>query len=127
MTRRRVAMVLGRSDAYMSQIWVDDAADAVVVAAARAPAGTFDVVDDAPMTRGALATAMALALGRRKLFLPPMWVVRLAGGRDVLPLTRSQRVSNRRFKEATGWHPSVVDAAAGWALIGAAIRDGGQA
>jgi len=43
--------------------------------------------------------------------------MRLMTGVAADMLNRSQRVSSRRFKELTGWQPSVPDARAGWQLI----------
>ena len=119
MARFGIAMLLGPAGAYLPQIWVDDAASAVVAACEAAPAGLYNVVDDDPLTRGAVALAMASALEHRRLVIPPMFLVRLMGGRHVEPLTRSQRVSNRQFKVATGWRPDVPSAREGWAQMGA--------
>lgn len=117
MARRGVALLVGRSGAFFPQIWVDDAATAVTAALERAPAGTYDVVDDEPLTRGELVKLMARAVGRRRLLRPPTLLLRLVAGKDVLFAARSQRVTNRRFKEATGWGPVVRDAREGWAWI----------
>ncbi|MCG3161741.1 MAG: hypothetical protein JMDDDDMK_02950 [Acidobacteria bacterium] len=35
---------------------------------------------------------------------------------------RSQRVSNKKFKEATGWSPAVRNAREGWERITATIK-----
>jgi nucleoside-diphosphate-sugar epimerase len=91
----------GRSDSYFPVIDVDDAASAVV-AALDAPAGTYDVVDDDPRTRAEQATALAGALGRRRLRFPPAW----AAPKTASHLAPSQRVSNRRFRDATTWRPA---------------------
>ena len=37
----------------------------------------------------------------------------LVGGPGIDALSRSQRVSNERFKAATGWKPSIPDARVG--------------
>ena len=116
LARRGFASVVGPAGAFLSQVWVEDAA-AAVVAALKSPAGVYDVVDDEPLIRSDVAIATSFAVGRTKLFIPPTWMARLVGGRDIVPLTRSQRVSNRRFKEASGWTPSVPDARDGWARI----------
>ena len=117
LARRGMAMLMGARSAYFSLIWVEDAAAAVVVAAQNAPAGVYNVVDDDPLTRGDLAGLMASAVGRKTLFLTPRWLARLAGGRAIEPLTRSQRVTNRGFRDATGWVPDMRSAREGWARI----------
>ena len=122
MARRGMAALLGRHDAYHPQIWVDDAAAAVVAALDRAPTGIYNVVDDEPLIRADVATAIAFAVGRRTLMIPPQIVVRLLFGRRAEPLMRSQRVSNRRFKEVTGWQPTVASAREGWGRIAAEHR-----
>jgi nucleoside-diphosphate-sugar epimerase len=89
--------------AFFPSIDADDAA-AAVVAALDAPAGTYDVVDDEPVTRADATAALAAAVGRRRLHRPPY-------GRTVAakagPLVHSQRVSNQRFKAVTEWRPAV--------------------
>src|SRR6185436_20130439 len=71
MARYGIAMFIGRSKAYQPLIWVDDAALAVIDALSRAGSGTYDVVDDEPLNRKELASALANALGRRRLLRPP--------------------------------------------------------
>jgi hypothetical protein len=65
----------------------------------RAPAGVYDAVDDEPLTRGDMARTIGLAVGHRLVRLP--WTAaRLIGGDTAATLGRSQRVSNRRLREA---------------------------
>lgn len=109
----------GRADTYRPIIHADDAA-AAVVAALDAPAGAYHVVDDAPMTRGDHRAALGEAVGRR-LVRPPAFLARLAGGR-IQQLYRSQRPSNRRFKDATGWAPAYPDARATYRAIVRELR-----
>ena len=96
----------GAPDAYASFIATDDAA-AAVVAALDAPTGVYNVVDDEPMRRSELAAALGDALGRRVKPLPAV------STKTTEPLARSQRVSNARFKEATGWRPATPNARIG--------------
>ena len=114
--RRGILMVVGRDNAYLSSIWVRDAASAVV-AALQAPGGIYDVVDDEPMPMKSVAAAIAAAAGRKRFFRPPVWLARLASGEVGTAAARSRRISNRRFKEVTGWQPSVRGAREGWALL----------
>lgn len=107
--KMRIDPLPGNDNGYVSTISTDDAAGAVV-AALRAPAGIYNVVDDHPMTRLELDRALADALGVRRVRRPA--IVAALGGRKAPHLTRSQRVSNRRFREATGWaprYPSIVE------------------
>ena len=105
--RRGMLLDVGRADSYFPMIDADDAA-AAVVAALDAPAGTYDVVDE-PMQRARAERARwrprsdAAGCGARR-----------AGWRRRRPsyLAASQRVSNRAFRDATGWRPLVARRAA---------------
>jgi nucleoside-diphosphate-sugar epimerase len=86
---------LGPPGAYRPMIWLEDAA-AAIAAALRAPAGTYNVADSDPPTNAEIDAALAAALGVEALRpRAPQ------GG----PLSRSQRVSCHRLREATGWAP----------------------
>jgi nucleoside-diphosphate-sugar epimerase len=99
--RRGLLLDLGASDTYAPVIDADDVASAVV-AALDAPAGTYDVVDDEPLTRAEQSRALAAAIGRRRLWSPPRW----ATPQRASYLAASQRVSNEQFRSATGWRPA---------------------
>ncbi|HEU4557690.1 MAG TPA: hypothetical protein VFS20_07560, partial [Longimicrobium sp.] len=122
LARRGAAVLAGPGDAFYPSIWVDDAAAAVASALRFAPAGIYDVVDDEPLPRREIARAVADAAGRPFVVRPPMWLLKLVGGRQIEFMGRSQRVSNRRFKAATGWAPTVRDAREGWERIAATLR-----
>ena len=113
--QRGVSPSVGRRDAYRPTVWVDDAA-AAVVAALAAPAGTYNVADTDPPTRAEIDAALAAVVGRGGLRpaieeIPPA----------LEPVARSQRVSSRRLREATGWTPGVRGGTDGWRLI---VADG---
>jgi nucleoside-diphosphate-sugar epimerase len=93
----------GDAGGYGSSIHVDDAA-AAAVAALAAPAGIYDVTDDQPLTHREQATVLAAAAGRSRFLRAPGRLARFAGPGGEVGM-RSQRVSNRRFREATGWAP----------------------
>jgi nucleoside-diphosphate-sugar epimerase len=116
MAKYGVALIVGRSGAYQPLIWIDDAALAVIDALRKAKSGIYDVVDDEPLQRHELASALADAVGRRRLFRPPTFLLRVFGGKNAMFLARSQRVSNRRFKDETGWAPMVPSAREGFRL-----------
>src|SRR5690242_11637213 len=61
--RRGIALEPGGPGDWFPAIDADDAARAVV-AALDAPSGTYDIVDDEPMTRGESRDALARAVGR---------------------------------------------------------------
>jgi nucleoside-diphosphate-sugar epimerase len=113
--RRGFAAVIGPPDAFLSSITTDDAASAVL-AALGAPAGTYNVVDDEPLMRKDFVQALANALGRDRLRTVPASMVRL-GGSKVEMLMRSQRISNRRFRDAAKWAPAYPSGREGWPAI----------
>jgi len=123
MARWRLSTVAGKRDSYMASLHTDDASSAVA-AALRAPTGIYNVCDDEPLTRRAYLDAFSAGLGLPKLLLNPPWTLRLVAGRASRVLTASQRCSNRRFRDATGWAPAFPNAREGWAAAGAARRRG---
>jgi UDP-glucose 4-epimerase len=103
------SIAIGPPEAYRPTLWLDDAA-AAVAAALRAPAGTYNVADDDPPTNAEIDAALAAALGLEAL--------RRHAPQDG-PLARSQRVSNRRLREATGWAPRLRAGTELWERIAA--------
>jgi UDP-glucose 4-epimerase len=109
--RSGISPSLGRRDGYRPTVWLDDAATAVA-AALGAPAGTYNVADANPPTRAEIDAALAAVVGRDALRpaiddIPP----------DLEPVARSQRVSSRRLREASGWAPRVRAGTDGWRLL----------
>jgi nucleoside-diphosphate-sugar epimerase len=117
--RHHIALILGPPDSYVSSIHLADAA-AAVAAALHAPAGTFNIVDDEPLTKRDFARAVAAAAGKAIWLQGPGRAALLFGDR-LTSLTRSLRVSNARFRTSTGWAPRYPSAAAGW-IAAAAIE-----
>ncbi len=113
LARRHVCIQMGRPDSFVSSIHVHDAG-AAVVAALHAPAGTYNVVDDEPLTKRQYADALASAAEARPWLRVPGRAALLLGNRST-SLTRSLRVRNQRFKRATGWAPIYESAREGWA------------
>jgi UDP-glucose 4-epimerase len=109
--RAGLSPTVGARAAHRPTVWLDDAATAVA-AANGAPAGTYNVADAEPPTNAEIDAALAAAVGRDTLRpatagIPP--------GREAM--ARSQRVSSRRLREATGWTPRVRGGTDGWRLI----------
>jgi nucleoside-diphosphate-sugar epimerase len=119
LARRHVCVAIGRADSFVSSIHLSDAAGAVV-AALHAPAGTYNVVDDEPLTTRDYADALAAAAGTTAWLRLPGRAALLLGDRTT-SLTRSLRVSNARLKAATGWSPRLPSAREGWAATAAAL------
>jgi len=108
--RRGLFPVPGDLDTFASFIHIDDAA-AATVAALGAPSGVYNVAEPDPARRSDHASALAAAVGRRRLRPLPRLLVRL-GGQGVTSLGRAQRISSGKLTAATGWTPQhrVVDA-----------------
>ena len=112
MVRKGWSPIPGSPDAFFSSIAQDDAATAVI-AALRAPAGTYNVTDDEPLRRRDYAMELAALLGVREVRHTPRWLARMGGSIGEL-LSRSQRISNMRLKGETGWVPRYRSAREGW-------------
>lgn len=122
MARKGLALPLAPATTYKSMIWIDDAAAAVVAALDNAPSGVFDVVEDTPFTQAEAVASLAAAVGRPRLRRLPRWLLRFAvPGNLRTVLGRSQRVSSARFKELTGWQPTVPNQAEGWRRLAADV------
>lgn len=103
MARHHIGFLPGRADSYLSSIHLADAASAVV-AALTCAGGTYNIVDDAPLTKREYAAACADAVGVRTWVTGPGKLGLLLGDR-LTSLTRSLRVTNKRFRAATDWQP----------------------
>jgi nucleoside-diphosphate-sugar epimerase len=103
------SIAIGPPGAYRPTIWLDDAA-AAIAAALRVPAGTYNVADSEPSTNAEIDAALAAAVGVEAL--------RPRAPQEG-PLARSQRVANRRLREASGWVPRVHAATETWERIAA--------
>src|SRR3989440_7177469 len=116
--RRGIAAFPGSRDAYLPQIWIQDAASAIITALTRAvPSGIYDIVDDEPLRRGEMFDAVAHAVGRKHLRPLPDLLMRMLLGTKYDDIHRSLRISNGRFKAVSGWQPTVSNALVGWARI----------
>ena len=107
--RAGVSTALGPPSAYRPTLWLDDAA-AAIAAALRVPAGTYNVADTDPPTNAEIDAALAAAVGVKALRPRPP---------QDGPLARSQRVSSRRLREASGWTPRVRAGTDTWDRIAA--------
>jgi nucleoside-diphosphate-sugar epimerase len=112
LARRHVVPLVGHPDSYLSSIHVVDGG-AAVAAALHVPAGTYNVVDDEPLTKREYARALTCAAGVRPWVRGPGRLALLLGDR-LTSLARSLRVSNRRFRDASGWQPHQRSAREGW-------------
>jgi nucleoside-diphosphate-sugar epimerase len=115
MVRKGWSPMVGRPDGYTSPVSHDDAAEAVI-AALELPRGTYNVVDDDPVTKREFADSLAQCLGVSHPRFLPAWLPLLLGslGRT---LARSQRISNRKLRGASPWRPRVPSVREGWEAV----------
>ncbi len=100
LARRGFGTIPGPREGFVSWVSTDDAAAAVVAAVTEAPAGTYNVVDDDPVTRQEFDEILAAAVGRKRLRPMPGVFLRLMGDK-LEHVVRSHRVSNRALRSAT--------------------------
>lgn len=117
LARRGWAGMIGPPAAYWPDLHLDDAA-AAVVAAIDAPPGTYNVVGDEPVTLAERAAVLAEAVGRDRVRRPPAFLGAVGLARI---LARSRRVSNRRFRDATGWTPRYPSVRDGYPSVAAEV------
>lgn len=108
--------IVGRGDNFVSSIHVADAATALA-AALHVQEGTYNIGDDTPMRSADNLGSLVEALGAPDPRRIPKWMATLAMRKAARLLTVSHRVSNERFKQATGWRPRFPTASDGWAEI----------
>src|SRR5215207_10165787 len=99
LARRRICVMLGAPRSYVSSV---------------------HVADDEPLTKRAYAGALAAAAGARVCLRVPGRLALLLGDRST-SLTRSLRVSNARFRGASGWAPRYPSAREGWIATAMAL------
>lgn len=118
-----IASVVGRPDAYHPFVMIEDAAQAFVAALEHALVGIYDIVEDEPPTTEEINAAMSKAVGRVHLRSLPDYLARVTMGRGIMSvMSRSQRVSNRRFKDAIGWSPRFSTKGGAWDRVAQAMR-----
>jgi NAD dependent epimerase/dehydratase family enzyme len=100
----------------VSSLHIDDAG-AAVMSAMTAPDGTYNVSDDEPVQSALYVEALAEVLAAPRPRRLPKSAVKLALGRSAGLLVSSQRVSNRKFREATGWAPRYPSVVEGWPTV----------
>jgi nucleoside-diphosphate-sugar epimerase len=110
--RKGRASWFGGPDGYLSAVSHDDAATAVI-AALDLPAGIYNVVDDEPLRRRDYFGALASALGAPRPKFFPAWMRHLVGSLGET-MARSQRMSNRKLRDASGWRPAYPSVREGW-------------
>ncbi|OBB95717.1 NAD(P)-dependent oxidoreductase [Mycobacterium sp. 852002-40037_SCH5390672] len=120
MAAHHIGFQAGRPDSYVSSIHLDDAAHAVATAI-NSTSGTYNVVDDNPVTARDNALAMAEAVHTASLIRAPGRLALLLGDRTT-SLTRSLRVSNTRLRQTSDWKPMYPSVREGYRAMAAEWR-----
>jgi nucleoside-diphosphate-sugar epimerase len=84
-----------------------------VVAALKAPAGAYNVVDDQPLSHRDYFGSLAENLGLKPPRFLPGWATPLLGTAGPT-MARSLRISNQKLKTETGWAPELPSVREGW-------------
>ncbi|HEX8804011.1 MAG TPA: NAD(P)H-binding protein, partial [Acidimicrobiales bacterium] len=113
LARRHVGMVMGRAGGYVSVLHLADAGTAVV-AALGVPAGTYNAVDEEPVTKGEMARIVGEAVGARPWVHLPGRLTPLVARGGPGALARSQRVSGAKLRDAAGWRPRYRSLRVAW-------------
>lgn len=115
MVKKGVSPLPGAPDAFISSVSHDDAAAAAVVAI-HLPAGTYNVSDDEPLRRREWVESLAKTLGVKPPKAVPGWLVKIGGSITEL-LSRSQRLSSRKLRDNSDWHPAVPSIRDAWPAL----------
>jgi nucleoside-diphosphate-sugar epimerase len=99
--------IVGRGNALLAAIHVDDAAGAAVAALEAGRGGLWHVVDDRPVPAADLLREFAARLGVQPPRHIPVWLARLLTGSYTTEMfTLATRTSNQRIRRDLGWSPA---------------------
>jgi nucleoside-diphosphate-sugar epimerase len=118
MARRRMLPAIRGDRSLLPCIHVDDAASATVAALERAHAGgTYDVVDDEPVSFSEIVRAVASAAGAPRPIAVPSWLPRLVAPFFARIISLRLALSNQKALADMGWRPSYPNIRAGLAQV----------
>ena len=121
MMRRRLLVQPGPGSHFVSSIYIPDTG-AAVLASLNVPSGIYNVTDENPVSFKNYLSTLADAVHVPNPFRFPGVLGKATFGDTWKYLSRSQRVSNAKFKKASGWKPTVASVAEGWPLVAAALK-----
>jgi nucleoside-diphosphate-sugar epimerase len=104
--RKRRFPIVGSGEGRLSFVQIDDAAAATVAACERGEPGIYNVCDEEPAPMREWIPVYAEAIGAKRPFRVPRWVVRLVAGKTIALMTTEIRgASNAKAKRELGWEP----------------------
>jgi nucleoside-diphosphate-sugar epimerase len=110
--------LLGRRDATLSFVHVDDAARAFAAAVEGDATGTYHVVDDDPATYARFLETLADRLDAPSPIRVPRWLVEFVLDDDLLRLlTEPMPTSNDRFERDFDWEPAYPSIDSGFDVV----------
>ncbi len=106
-TIKRRNPVVGKGEGNFSFIHIEDAAAAYIAALDHGAPGVYNVVDDEPAPLREWLPAYAQVLGAKPPRRVPVWLARLAAGKDLASAASEMRgAANAKAKRELGWQPA---------------------
>jgi nucleoside-diphosphate-sugar epimerase len=106
LVRKRRYPIVGPGTGVTSFVHVDDVVEATVIGLDGGATGIYNVVDDDPAPLREWLPAYATALGAKRPWRLPAWLVALIAGRPVAYFsTALSGASNQKAKRELGWTP----------------------
>jgi 2-alkyl-3-oxoalkanoate reductase len=103
--KRRLPLLRG-AQGRVSFIHIDDAATATIAALEQGlPGAIYNIVDDQPVGFNEYLGAAAQAIGARRPWALPAWLLRLAAPMAAKMMESRLPLSNARAKQDLGWRP----------------------
>jgi nucleoside-diphosphate-sugar epimerase len=116
--RRRRLPFIGDGDNFTSHVHLDDAAAAFAAVVEKGAPGTWNVVDDRPVTSKEFLRSLSNELHVKDPWDLPEWFAWLVMGPSRTALaTMSLALDNTRAKEELGWKPSYPTFREGWKAV----------
>ena len=107
MAKRRLLPAIRGDRSVLPCIHVDDAASATLAALERARAGgTYDIVDDQPVSFSEIVRALADAAGAPRPFAIPSWLPRLVAPYMARMIALRLPLSNAKARADMAWRPA---------------------
>ena len=107
MVKRRLLPAIRGDRSLLPCIHVDDAASATLAALERARAGgTYDIVDDQPVSFSEIVRALADAAGAPRPFAIPSWLPRLVAPYMARMIALRLPLSNAKARADMAWRPA---------------------
>jgi len=107
MAKRRLLPAIRGDRSVLPCIHVDDAASATLAALERARAGgTYDIVDDQPVSFSEIVRALADAAGAPRPFAIPSWLPRLVAPYMASMIALRLPLSNAKARADMAWRPA---------------------